>query len=364
MATVDGTDAGDTGYGVLGRGIPWEYGDQDGNTISVNSVGVWGVLGTASDIANIEDEVASAWTQTANAGIAGRNTLASGGHAVYGERRPYLAPATTFGSLAASDRSGQPTGVYGESDHQGVVGLGTGPGIGVVGVGAGTGTGVKGVGHGSAAGVDGQGHTGGSFDGSFEGVHAVSHHSKAAGVAGYNDSTGIGVFGKSTGGPAGFFSGNVVVDGNAVITGHIEFSGGDCAEHFEVDDAGGLRDAARPGTVMVINSASVLSPSAVAYDKRVAGVVSGAGGLRPGVVLDKHDTDDARRPIALIGKVYCQVDADYGGIEVGDLLTTSPTPGHAMKAADVSRAFGSVLGKALEPLAAGRGLVAILVALT
>jgi hypothetical protein len=57
------------------------------------------------------------------------------------------------------------------------------------------------------------------------------------------------------------------------------------------------------------------------------------------------------------------VDGGYGAIEVGDLLTTSPTPGHAMKATDPSRAFGAVLGKALKPWAAGRGLIPILVAL-
>jgi hypothetical protein len=72
----------------------------------------------------------------------------------------------------------------------------------------------------------------------------------------------------------------------------------------------------------------------------------------------------ARRvPIALIGKVYCKVDAQYAPIEVGDLLTTSPTPGHAMKAEDPLQAFGSVIGKALRSLANGQGLLPVLVAL-
>jgi hypothetical protein len=64
-----------------------------------------------------------------------------------------------------------------------------------------------------------------------------------------------------------------------------------------------------------------------------------------------------------MGKVFCQVDAGYGPVAAGDLLTTSPTPGHAMKARDRERAFGSVLGKALRPLSTGRGLVPILVTL-
>jgi hypothetical protein len=68
-------------------------------------------------------------------------------------------------------------------------------------------------------------------------------------------------------------------------------------------------------------------------------------------------------PVALVGKVYCKVDAHYASIEVGDLLTTSDTPGHAMKATDPLKAFGSVIGKALRPLEAGQGLVPILIAL-
>ena len=53
----------------------------------------------------------------------------------------------------------------------------------------------------------------------------------------------------------------------------------------------------------------------------------------------------------------------HSGLEIGDLLTTSDTPGHAMRVGDPSRAFGAVIGKALAPLAAGRGMVPILVAL-
>jgi hypothetical protein len=61
--------------------------------------------------------------------------------------------------------------------------------------------------------------------------------------------------------------------------------------------------------------------------------------------------------------VYCKVDAQYSPIEVGDLLTTSPTPGHAMKADDPLKAFGTVIGKALRPLSEGQGLIPILIAL-
>ena len=107
----------------------------------------------------------------------------------------------------------------------------------------------------------------------------------------------------------------------------------------------------------------MLEPSARAYDKRVAGVISGAGEYKPGIVLDKQHGMPNRRPVALLGKVYCKVDAQFGAIEVGDLLTSSPTSGHAMRADDPIRAFGAVIGKALRPLAAGRALIPILIAL-
>lgn len=68
-------------------------------------------------------------------------------------------------------------------------------------------------------------------------------------------------------------------------------------------------------------------------------------------------------PLALIGRVMCKADAGFGSIQVGDLLTTSATPGYAMKASVPSRAFGAVLGKALRPLKMGRDLIPVLIAL-
>jgi len=67
--------------------------------------------------------------------------------------------------------------------------------------------------------------------------------------------------------------------------------------------------------------------------------------------------------VALVGKVYCKVDAHYAPIAVGDLLTSSPTPGHAMRANDPLKAFGSVIGKALRSRTEGRGIIPVLVAL-
>jgi hypothetical protein len=77
-------------------------------------------------------------------------------------------------------------------------------------------------------------------------------------------------------------------------------------------------------------------------------IIAGAGGNRPGIVLDRHDSQSNRKPIVLLAKVYCKVDASYSSIDVGDLLITSDTPGHAMKAADQSKALGAVIGKAFR----------------
>jgi hypothetical protein len=91
--------------------------------------------------------------------------------------------------------------------------------------------------------------------------------------------------------------------------------------------------------------------------------MSGAGDYKPAIVLDKRPSDRPRAPIALVGKVWCKVDAAFGAIAPGDLLTTSPSLGHAMRAEDPQRAFGAVLGKALKALSSGRAMLPILVTL-
>jgi hypothetical protein len=67
--------------------------------------------------------------------------------------------------------------------------------------------------------------------------------------------------------------------------------------------------------------------------------------------------------ITLGAYAYCKVDADIAPIKVGDLLTTSPTPGHAQKVLDSSKAVGAILGKALGSLKKGKGKIPVLVML-
>lgn len=141
--------------------------------------------------------------------------------------------------------------------------------------------------------------------------------------------------------------------------GVIHLPNGDCAEDFAVAVDAGLV----PGEVVILGRKEMLERSSRAYDTRVAGVISGAGDTRPGIVLGRDRRRQDVLPVALIGKVHCKVDASLGGIEIGDLLTTSSRPGYAMKADDRERAFGAVLGKAMCPLAEGDGMIPVLVTL-
>ena len=81
------------------------------------------------------------------------------------------------------------------------------------------------------------------------------------------------------------------------------------------------------------------------------------------IILNSRPSDIKRLPIALIGKTYCKVDASEFSIERGDLLTTSFAKGHAMKASNPTKAFGTIIGKALTSLDDGLGMIPILVSL-
>ena len=137
-------------------------------------------------------------------------------------------------------------------------------------------------------------------------------------------------------------------------------SSSDIAEYFAV------HEDVEPGTVMVIGDVSKLECSTEAYDTTVAGIVSTA----PGVALGTNETgNEGEKLIAVAGRVPCKIDASYASVKPGDLLTTSDTPGHAMKAQPVVIGEveiyrpGTTLGKALEPLDSGTGVIEVLVTL-
>jgi hypothetical protein len=135
--------------------------------------------------------------------------------------------------------------------------------------------------------------------------------------------------------------------------------GADLAEPFPMD--AGMEK----GSVVVIDPENPgrLKRSAQSYDKRVAGIVSGANGIDPGIALKQEGALDQGENVALTGRVYVLADASQDGIEPGDLLTTSDTPGHAMKVTDHAKAQGAILGKAMGRLKEGKGMVLVLVTL-
>jgi len=167
-----------------------------------------------------------------------------------------------------------------------------------------------------------------------------------------------------TGSPAIAFG--VQTNGNAYVQGTLTckvlaITGADVAEKFPCSEA-----KPEPGAVMEVDprNPGKLRLARSAYSTRVAGVVSGAGDLPAGAVLGHLRESEDGPPIALSGRVYVNCDAGNAAIEPGDLLTTSDTAGHAMKAIDRERSHGAILGKAMTRLKRDeRGLVLVLVSL-
>ncbi len=166
-------------------------------------------------------------------------------------------------------------------------------------------------------------------------------------------------------------AGAVVSENNTLVLGRsadkvkmsvLQITGGsDLAENFEIADA-----KIRPGMVVAIDpqNAGKLILARGAYNRRVAGIVSGANNLAAGMLLpDLANAGETSLPVALSGRVWVYADATKNPILPGDLLTTSPMPGCAMKVVNYRRAQGAIIGKAMTELKAGQGLVLVLVSL-
>jgi hypothetical protein len=120
-----------------------------------------------------------------------------------------------------------------------------------------------------------------------------------------------------------------------------------------------------PGDLLVIDPSANrhLARAQQPYSTLVAGIYS----TQAGVVASRHRVDETlpkdEVPLAVVGIVPCKVTTENGPITAGDLLVTSSTQGHAMKGTDRSRMLGAVVGKALEPLPKGEGVIQVLVTL-
>ncbi|MBW7906140.1 MAG: hypothetical protein LC135_16755 [Phycisphaerae bacterium] len=187
--------------------------------------------------------------------------------------------------------------------------------------------------------------------------HVVFAHTTGGGRAGHfqianSNSASAAIYCSTNGtGPALQCAGRAVVD-------VLQITGADVAEKFPVSAD------VQPGMVLEIDrdNPGKLRPASGAYNKRVAGVVSGAGGLPAGTILGNLPGHEDAPAVALSGRVWVMCDASQHAIEPGDLMTTADRDGHAMAVTDPSRAHGATIGKAMSALPKGEvGLVLVLV---
>jgi hypothetical protein len=365
---VSGVTSGVYGrsYSTSGRGV---YGAAHATTGVTSGVRGWsastsgrGVLGVAAAASGSTVGVRGDSSSPDGYGVHGLATSTSG--STVGVRGQSASPDGTGVAGVSLAISGSSTGVWGKTSSP--------TGFGVYGEAPGTtGTGVYGS---SAAGK--AGHFVGAGSG-VAGATVYGENSNASGIAGFfqNDSDdATAVFVQQGTGDVlrGFYDTGsgwdwaIRVQRNGTTTlSVLELTGGaDLSEQFDVS---GAEHEVSPGMVVSIDPdhPGRLRVSDTAYDRKVAGILSGAGGVKPGMLMvQKGSAADGANPVALTGRVYCWADASYGGIEPGDMLTTSDTPGHAMRVADHTRAQGAILGKAMTGLEPGeRGLVLVLVTL-
>jgi hypothetical protein len=165
---------------------------------------------------------------------------------------------------------------------------------------------------------------------------------------------------------AGTVTDKVTVDSTGLsVTGDINATGNIAAKYQDVAEWVPATTHMEPGTVVVLNRErqNEVMPSERSYDTAVAGVVS----ARPGLILG--EAADSKAQIATTGRVNVHVDANRGPIAIGDLLVTSDKPGTAMKSQPIDLGGiaihrpGTVIGKALQPLAEGEGEILVLLSL-
>jgi len=350
--------------------------------------GGWGVFATTPALSGSAALRGDATATTGSSlGVLGQS-FASGGTGVEGVNQS--ATGTNFGVRGETQSNGvNSAGVYGAESSAtgttfGVFGQSiSNAGVGVYGTEPSTSGTVSGV-YGTTASVSGTGVFGQATasTGGATGGHFSSFSNAGNGVWGSSDNSagiGIGVLGtaSSASGVGGVFSNSgggdlilgrtsaavqfrVASTGNVTAAGSFTGGGADFAESVDVVDG---TDSYEPGDVMVVDPTSDrrFALSHEAYSPLVAGVYS----TKPGMLGSRTSMDPARTaqevPMAVVGIVPTKVSTENGPIQRGDLLVASSTPGYAMKGTDRSRMLGAVIGKALEPLAEGKGVIEVLV---
>ncbi|MFB3816001.1 MAG: hypothetical protein ACE14L_18010, partial [Terriglobales bacterium] len=367
-AGLRGEATGATGFvaGVLGT-----------SSNSPDGAGIMGVNAalTPSTLANP--------TTSSAAGVVGISFNALNGAGVYGE-----ADETSNTDV----RLGFPTGVYGYAKSvigAGVSGVNDNPSgdtLGVWGaVDSADGYGVEGDAYATGAGSTAIGVAGFSSAEQGKGVVGRALHTSGstvgvrgtvespAGVAGlfenftFPSAGDILVMRKSTGvdgngNPTPQNVARIDVTGKGFFNGGTQTSGADFAESFAVR---GNNKMYEPGDLLAIDESGNrrMTLSREPYSTLVAGIYS----TKPGILATPHHIDskevEQEVPLAIVGVVPCKVTTENGPIKRGDLLVSSSKPGYAMKGTDREKMVGAVVGKALEPLASGEGVIEVLVTL-
>jgi hypothetical protein len=284
----------------------------------------------------------------------------------------------SFAGMAGTGAIAGAEGTASSSAGYGVFGSNTSSGYGVYGTST-SGIGVEGIGGGSAPGGSFQSSTGPGLAayGGGTGINNAALELTAAtngiGIYSVSNSTdaNLVITNSGTGDMIKCFNGgnnlNFYVTANGTsVSRQVQILGGaDVAEPYVVHATAAF--APRPGMVVCIDPdhTGEMRIARKAYDRTVAGILSGANGIEPGLTLRQEGTvADGTLPVACTGRVWCWCDTGAGGaIEPGDMLTSSANPGFAMKALDDRRARGAILGKAMSGLRHGKGLVLVLVTL-
>ncbi len=355
-------------------------------TLDVEGNDVFAILGATSSTEQFAAGVLGRTASTSGNGVVGEATAETGvNNGVFGRS----ASPNGVGVSGATTATDGGIGVYGQTAFAGSTGFGAGVNGSAVAT-TGTAFGVlgqsfsdEGIGvFGNRPNAAASGFGGGGVRGLTSAANFVFTYG-TAGVATAPTGSAVGIFGQtfSPNGIAGLFAnvagGNILeggvgqpattvfrVDGTGRVfaNGGFQCNGADFAESMEVT---GDRSKYAAGDLLVIDT-TVKRHLALAkkpYSTLVAGIYS----TKPGMLGTTRKVDESAPyseiPLAVVGIVPCKVTAENGPIQIGDLLVTSSTQGHAMKGTDRNRMLGAVVGKALEPLREGSGVIQVLVTL-
>jgi hypothetical protein len=299
-----------------------------------------GVAGTASGVCAVE--VCSPIGVSGSATGAGVGVFGSSDVNIGVQGSAWSTSAGTFG-VSGSVRSPSGVGVEGTGPNTGMEGIATSAAFFAAGV----------FGHATA----GSGLTRGVY-GVSESPSGIGVHGIAATGGQFETGSGNEIIGR------GFGTTNFRVDatGKGFFDGGTQNFGADFAESMAV---AGDHDRYHPGDLLRVDPKS--DRRLRLTDKPYSTLVAGIYSTKPGMLASPHHMDDPTLanevPLAVVGIVPCKVSTENGPIQRGDLLVSSSIPGYAMKGTDRRRMLGAVVGKALEPLASGKGVIEVLVTL-